>query len=339
MKKAGTVKKIAWNVTKVAAVLAINATILMVLVGDEEDVTEPQQAHADIADFMSQKVFASPKTSDVVESSGMTPQPFNLNGNKLYYAVGKTPLSPRQILDHYQTEFVASGVNSKKWLEQPQQKMRDNPDKFEELATESHEMIGAMNDGEVVPYLVSDDYVSMGGPILTGNSFKEIYDEWGDTVFADTNTVWKGWRFIEAERTEKGYTRVTSFWADEDFDFKKFKNPSNAKLGLNPAVPACPGCELVMRSRGEEDNAVALEQWHSQQDTDTVMRYYIDAMKSRGWELADTTQVMNYVASEVPDHPFNTHGKMLTFAKGDHLVTYSILKSDSGTSVTASESW
>ena len=189
-------------------------------------------------------------------------------------------------------------------------------------------------------YFVTDDYVSMGAPILKADSFKDIFDEWGKQALDDPNRVMKGWRFIDAERTSKGHTRVTSVWADEKFDFNKFRNPNGAQLGMNPNVPACPGCRLVMRSRSaSDDEPMALEQYVSQQDPDSVVEYYKSTMASRGWELSDTTSTMDFVAERVPDHPFNTDGRFLTFARGNAHVTYSIVPGDTGTMVMASESW
>jgi hypothetical protein len=63
-----------------------------------------------------------------------------------------------------------------------------------------------------------------------------------------------------------------------------------------------------------------LEQYQTSVETDAALEFYRKSMLARGWELSDTTEVMEFVASRVPDMPFNTQGKFLSFAKHDELV-------------------
>lgn len=325
-------------VAKVAAVLALNAVFLHVLSADRDAPTQSQHASADIADFMPQSVFAPASTSAIVKDSGLTPRKYNINGNDVYFAVGETMMSPREVLEHYQTEFAAAGINSRKYLESPQQKINGDPEKFKLYGAEAQEVVDAMSDGEVVPYLVTNNYISMGGPIITADSFKEILEEWGPTALDDPNRVMKGWRFIDARRKATGTTEVTSIWADENFDFNKFRNPNGARIGLNPAVPACPGCRLVLRSNSVEES-MSVDQYASQASPEAVRDFYVKSMTARGWELSDTTRAMEHAAQHVPDHPFNTRGPMLSFSKGDQHVTYTILASENGAVVTANHAW
>lgn len=331
-------QKVIVTFVKLAAVIGINAAILTVLASDEERLA-PQEAQADIADFNFGASFEN-TTTDVIVGSGLTPRAYEVNGNIVHFAVGETSMRPRRVLEHYQRSFVNAGINSKQWLENPQQKTMGDVQKYARHKEEIGEYFGAMMDGEVVPYIVSEDYVAMGGPVIKGESIEELFDEWGLEGVSDPNNVMKGWRFIDADRLPSGRTRVTSAWSDKEFDVKAFNNPNKAKLGVNDRVPACPGCTLLTRTKSlQKEEPVALEQYRAKQSPQALAQFYVRAMTGRGWELSDTTQVMDYMATKVPQHPYRDGGRFLTFSKGQEHVTYTFIPSDTGTIVTATETW
>ncbi len=335
-------KTIGWLMLRLAAAASVTAAVFFVLVARDPVHVEPKDADADIADFMSQAVFAPKNTTKLIESSGLAPRAYEVNGNTVYFAVGQTGKSPREVLDYYQSEMVAAGINSRKWTHIPQERVRTDPKNADKHREDAHEMISAMMDGEVIPYVVSEKYTAMGGPIIKADSYQELFEEWGhEELLRDHNKVMKGWRFIDAQKSSNGLTRVTSVWADEDFDVNQFKNPNSANLGPNEFVPSCPGCKLVARSKSlQKDEPISFEMLKSTQDPATVASFYSKAMFARGWDLAESNHIQQFAASQVPDHPFNTRGPMLTFSKDDRNVTYTILPDEDGnTIVTAVEEW
>jgi hypothetical protein len=321
---------------KVTAAGACVAAIFFALTTTSPDGTV-KNADADILDLIPGDVFAGRNTTEVIAKSGLIPRAYEINGNKVLFAVGQTQMSPRNVLDYYQEQFVTSGVNSRKWLDTPKGGQMNEAQKKVE-GEKGLTQLRAMTAGEVVPYFATDDYVSMGGPVPRGKPFPELIKEWAENPPDSPTRVFKGFRFIDAQKQGNG-SRITSVWADEDFDFKAMKNPNESKLGPNLKVPACPGCKLIVRTKSlEPDEELALEQYLTPQDSNTTYEFYRRAMLSRGWELTDTSATMEYVASRVPDMPFNTKGKFLAFAKNDEFVTIAVLREpQSGTVVSVSE--
>lgn len=332
-----SIKNSVINLLKMSGAGACIAAIFFGLTASSLDGSV-KKADADVLDLIPGNIFAGRNTTEVIAKSGMTPRAYEINGNKVLFAVGQSDMQPRKVLDYYQEQFVTSGVNSQKWLDTPKGGRMSEPQKKVE-SQKGLKQLRAMTIGEVVPYFATDDYVSMGGPIPRGKPFNELIEDWAADPPDSPVRVFKGFRFIDAQRQGNG-SRITSVWADEDFDFKAMKNPNESKLGPNLKVPACPGCRLAVRTRSlEPDEPLALEQYTTRQDSDTTYEFYRRAMLSRGWELTDTSVNMEYVAARVPDMPFNTKGKFLAFAKNDEFVTIAVLRDQqAGTVVSVAES-
>ncbi|MEZ4462487.1 MAG: hypothetical protein R3E66_22735 [bacterium] len=323
------------NVAKLAVAGGVVAAIFFSLTtGSPEGV---QEAEADILDLVPGSVFAGQNTTEIVAKSGLRPRAYEVNGNKVLFAVGETDVSPMGVLEYYQEQFVTAGINTEKYLDTPNGGR--TADEKKASADKGLKQLHAMMRGEVIPYFASNDYVSMGGPIPRDKALPELIKEWEANPPESKQRIFKGFRFIDAQRKSNGKTRVTSVWADEKFDFKAMKDPNNAQLGPNLKVPACPACELVARTRSlEADEPHALEQYKTFQDPDTAIEFYRKAMLGRGWELTDTSAAMDYVASRVPDMPFNTKGKFLSFAKNDEFVTVTAFRNpEAGTIVSVAE--
>lgn len=331
------VMKRVWNLAKVGLAGGVVAAVFfaMTTAGPQGEVSK---ADADIVDFMPGDVFAGRNTTEIITKSGLTPRAYEVNGNKLLFAVGETEADPKDVLDYYQTQFVKAGINSQKWLTTPNGKGLPEEAKLKH-ADLGRKQLHAMNHGEVIPYFATDDYVSMGGPILRGKPIDELIEEFAKNPPNSRVSIYKGWRFIDAQKQATGKTRVTSVWADDHFDFAAMRNPNEAKLGPNMKVPSCPGCILVNRTRSlEPDEPYGIEQYRTTLETQTALDFYKKSMLARGWELSDSTQVMEFVATKVPDMPFNTRGKFYSFAKGDELVMVTAMSHpQAGTVVSVAE--
>lgn len=323
------------SIAKLTVASAIVTAVFFTLTtGTPEGVKD---ADADILDLVPGSIFAGKNTTEIVAKSGMRPRAYEVNGNAILFAAGETSASPKEVLKYYQEQFVTAGINTEMYLDTPNG--GSTADQKRASADKGLKQLRAMMRGEVVPYFATDDYVSMGGPIPRGKALPELIKEWEVDPPEAQQHIFKGFRFIDAQRKSNGKTRVTSVWADEKFDFKSMKNPNNSQLGPNLKVPACPACELVVRTKSlEPDEPLALEQYKTFQDPDTAIEFYRRAMRGRGWEITDTSAVMDYVASRVPDMPFNTKGKFLSFAKGNEFVAVTAFRNpEAGTIVSVAQ--
>jgi hypothetical protein len=97
-------------------------------------------------------------------------------------------------------------------------------------------------------------------------------------------------RYIEAFRSG-GKTRVTATWTSEDVDFNKFRNVGEG-IGSTDKVPACAGCERLMRFVGESEKGYATNVYEASQSVDQVVAFYERAFAERGWRMAPSTQAM-----------------------------------------------
>ncbi|QDG51800.1 hypothetical protein FIV42_13915 [Persicimonas caeni] len=92
------------------------------------------------------------------------PRAYNLNGNDVYFSTRTSHKSPELLLEEYQRAFVEHGLNSRMWMQ--------STDQFSRLrGSEAHkkryaERSEAAINGEILPAVVNNDYMSMTGMVF-----------------------------------------------------------------------------------------------------------------------------------------------------------------------------
>ena len=133
----------------------------------------------------------------------------------------------------------------------------------------------------------------------------------------------QGFRFIEAKRPRKGgKTRVTSVWADDDFDFDQMNNPNKKGVRSVVQAPLCVGCQLgsQMKSLALDENFSISNSFTTHSINDT-RDFYVAAMKNRGWTRSPASEMISYARRELDVLP---DVELLNFTRGGHESTIMI---------------
>lgn len=323
-----TVKAQIWNLAKLGlAGATIFGIAWAISVGDPEDGV--QEAQADIATWASTKtIFGGGNFGKTIEASGMKPRAYEMNGNQVFFAVGYVKEDPQEVLDYYQEEFVAAGVNKRKFLDVPEEKFKrtiGGMGKAQQLTEEELDYNEALLTGGVVPLTTRPGYVAMGGmvPKERVSDIDELIEDWKAN---DTNNIYRqmdGFRFLDAQQFPGQIgSRVTSVWADESFDAEKMAHPEKNAGPPVLSTPVCMGCSVGMQMRSlDTSEKFRIGHFYSQRSRDDLVNFYDHAMPRKGFESGDANKAIDlarrYLGAEVPP------GAVLQFTHGgaESLVT------------------
>lgn len=291
---------------------------LLVVRGINGDIAE---AEADISTFTTTQALYDGNYGKVVESSGLKPRPYEMNGNQVFFAVGYVKESPQDVLEFYQEKFVEAGINERKFMEVPEGKFNRTIGDLANKPRLSEDELAynrALLTGGVVPISERPGYVAMGGMVPKGaynNDLDEIIADWSANE-GDVDRPMGGFRFIDAQQWPNQIgSRVTSVWADEGFDAAKMNDP--AKNAGPPVLetPVCIGCAVGMQMRSlDKSERYRIGHFYATRGKSDVVSFYDKAMLGRGFESGDAHKAIeyarNYLGTEVPD------GNILQFKKG-----------------------
>ncbi len=313
-----------WNLTKLAAAGAVIFGIgWAFVVTDEEGGV--QEADADIGTVTTLEAVFERDFTKTMTMTGLTPRPYEMNGNQVYFAVSYVEEEPHEVLEHYQEQFVRAGINEKKYMEVPDGRFERSLGDIEkgdvDLSDAEVEYNKALLTGEVVPIVTRPGYMAMGGIVPKGayRDVEEIVANWsaGNTREIDEEFM-SGFRFIDAEQWpgQRG-SRVTSVWSDDgQFDPAKMSDPQGE--GVNPVLetPVCMGCRVGMQMESLSPNEkYRIGHFYSQRRKRDLVRFYQRSMQNRGFEESDAFKAVEYARNfmapgEVPD------GYVLSYNKG-----------------------
>ncbi len=282
-------------------------------VGDPVDGV--QKAEADIGTWVSTKTLLGGNYGKTMESLGMKPRAYEMNGNQVFFGVGRVDSDPRQVLEHYQEQFVAAGINKRKFLKVPDSKFdRSLGDMLKDPKKQLSEDDLAYNEallmGGVVPITEQPGYIAMGGIVPKGEheNLEEMVKDWqASDETRDIHKQMNGFRFIDA-RQFPGQTgsRITSVWADSGFDSEKMANP---KKNAGPPVlraPVCMGCDVGMQMKSlDRSEPFRIGHFYSQRSREDLIDFYTHAMPRNGFRPGDSQKAVDvarhYMGEEVPD--------------------------------------
>lgn len=202
------------------------------------------------------------------------PRAYDLNGNTIYVAVNHMDRPARQVLQRYQQAFVEFGINDAVYLE--------------EQARGTEAGMAAALTGGLVPFDVSDDYISMGGVVTTGRASNRasLARVARRARNGDVYSYFESHRFIEIFGSKDGQrSTVVATWSGKGFDYRKME-PGSRVGGQNPdaVVPACPGCRRVVSFADLQPGASGKQiAYESNASAGSTMEYFTDALFRRGF--------------------------------------------------------
>lgn len=306
---------------------------------------EVKRADADIISFDFAPKTNTQKFQDSLDELGMEKaRYYDWNGNKMAFSTMVTDDEPLVVLHELQEKFREKGLNDRIYsgksnavdlrgrdVSELTPKEREAQMKHLEELYVKHSNFFA---GGMVPNVVTRDYVTMHGMdskggAATGLDFIKEVRERGSSRLTDSVGAA---RTIEIFR-ESGRTRVAATWTDDDVDFSKFRNASNAaEVGGSSKVPACMGCERLMRFKGETEKGYAANLFHSDSQTKAdVVRFYKESMARRGWMLTPATKAM--MAAEQVELKQKSDVEFLSFARGNEFVNVLVYTGSDGKTV------
>ena len=303
---------------KVSAAVLLVATVgYLTVILDHRGEVAP--ANADILDL-----FGGPRDSSAQFVRSLdrlghdTPQTYDLNGNVIHFSVNYLSNEPRDVVSLYQREFRRAGINEGIYT-----------DLSPEKADERH--LEALTGG-IVPTLITDDKIVMGGMITRGKpkDFIDILRVYSPEM--DAQDFFVGHRYIEAFRDPgSNLTTVISSWSDEGFDYgKMFPGRYHARdFSVDQRVPSCPGCVRLNRfaDLNAEPSPYESNIFSTTFSEEQISEFYLHAMTARGWELMEEARGLDHVlglAFEEESHPKN-----LRFSKEEKVLTI-LVQAESG---------
>ncbi len=301
------------NIVKLAATGATIFAIGFAVVTLEPE-GEVQSSDADIGDFSFGDKPRERMYLEALDDFGLSkPETFDLNGNVIHFASGYTRGEPRRIMEDYQRKFHEMGFNTKQYSAPTIENQR--------------EIWEGQLIGDMVPVDVTDDRVIMMSAKIRGGprSMEELASrraELRPETPEDYQRLFTGHRWLEIVRDDeyKDRSMVVSSWSDE-FDLRKMDPKSKvADLNVDTEVPACPGCERLLSfdklDGGKIHGQKVFRGTHSPR---AATRYYVDAMRRRGWELSESSAMLMGVKEHVEFE--GDDAELLQFARGREFMT------------------
>lgn len=238
------------------------------------------------------------------------PWPLEINGNTVYFSSKVHRDEPKRVMSDYLRTFYDQGVNR------------------QDYSTEYGEDVKTIGldafTGGVVPILVDDDNIvlggmSVGGQADTSDDLRAIWDAHDPEHFEE---MFSGFRHIQIDR-DGPETLVSSVWSDEEFDYKKMNfGGREGDANASAEFPSCPGCIRLnsfesLDSDRPYESASFLGAGRSLLE---AQDFYDRALRKRGWEPTEASSTMEKVRQHV-----NFQGKhearMLQYAREGKFMT------------------
>lgn len=308
-----------------------------------------KESEADIVSLVTFKRSSTQRFASALQAMGHDePRSYDYNGNTVYFSSRTTTDSPEQVLREVQNILVRHGINERAYLEASEDGGPRPGDSAEEYEALIEERSLAMLSGQLVPSVISRDYVAMGGGLIEGEPttcaeaakvLDRIATE-GEGIRGpeDFEKIFRGYRGIEAMRSEDGKrTFVTASWSDSDLDIRKHKptDPMAPVFGTNPdpLIPSCPGCSRLTRFAGTgKEKGYVTNTFSSPQHHSTVTDFYLEAMANRGWKETEasamTRQALEYTTYR------NMPTEAVQLVRGEEFLTVTVDPTPNGSLVT-----
>ena len=313
---------------------------LVLVLSDDGDVAEAQ---ADLTNLHPASVLQHGNFGRVMEESGLKAEPYDYNGNLVYFAHGESNLTPEELADYFQKQFVRAGINSRVYdsadfTDLDPSELVPQYDSMEELLgnhllPEQMEQGRARLNGEVVPMHSSPRSMMMSGIIphkkaQDGLELVAQLEAQSDSRGVDLERRINGFRFLEATYDERtGRSNLTATWSDHGFDPKKISEPK-ANHSMELELPPCIGCDRTTRIAALEREPFVVNQFTTSAGTHNVVDFYRDTMPRRGWQTTANTDMMDEIAYHIPELQ-NPTGEVVNFERDGHFINIFVTQNPS----------
>lgn len=291
---------------------ALVITVIAGIIGFFGPSGEMMESHADIK-------WISPFERSATESfeTGLAnlghdePRRYDLNGNTVFFSPAASRKSPHQLMAEYQEEFRRQGLNDQVYLDVAPQTRQQR--------TET-----ALKGG-IVPLIVTDDYVALGGVVTTNDArdTSDLLENFGEA--RRQSELFRAHRFIEISRPSTSrHTSITATWSDESFDYARMVPGSDADgQPFDATVPVCPGCTRLSRfeDQNRDDGRRVELSFIGPRTTERTRRYYAQTLPRQGWRRSDMNAPLQRVRPyfEADLRP----GRTDVYRRGDETLTLS----------------
>ena len=325
---------LAWNGLKIALCGAVIAAIAVTFVvfGPQGEV---EDAEADIFWFGPSSLQDSKhqRFVDLLDDQGFSePQPYDWNGNILFFSHGETTESPRQVAARMQEAFLRDGINDRIFPVPP-----DPTALGDESATAAERAYAALAaeeffTGGMIPIVDTGDHVAFTSVEVAakGGNLDNL-----DEMFVilgllpqhlGISSIFNNMRYVEIFRPEGSRkTQKIAVFGDEKVNFNRFQPGTGGAMphrGADDTVPSCPGCERTSRFSGmESQDGFEMQSFDSPDTVDGVLAFYTRAMLVRGWELSSGADVTRFLDHFYPPSVMEERtGDVAVFARGSEVV-------------------
>lgn len=270
----------------------------------------------------------------VLEREGFSkPQPYDWNGNIIYFSHGEARGNPRTEAQKLQQAFVDEQLNEQHYPFPP------SPDALEEgtSATPEETAYATMATmdyfrGAMIPVSYTEDQVAFNGVDLASDKEKLDGAELMEMFLTfpedrDGSELIQNFRYVELFRPEgASTTQKIAIFGDGDFKLENHQ-PGGGAHGTGRSleeetIPVCPGCQRNSRFSGlESQENYAIYTFNSPDGMDNIIRFYQQALLRRGWRPADLLENTQALQAELmPTDADELMGEMRAFLKGEQML-------------------
>lgn len=328
-----SLKTIGWNGVKIAFCGAIIAAIGLgfIVLTPQGEVEE---ADADIFWFGPGSLQDSKheRFVSMLDDEGFSePQPYEWNGNIVYFSQGQTSESPRQASLRIQEALQREEINNRVYPVAPSPTAFEDPSADPAQKAYSALAMDEYFSGGMIPVIDTGDHVALNGveaAVKGGNvdhldQFKLLRN---NAPVSDQSALFNNIRYVEFFRPQGSRTtQKIAIFGDENMDLRQFQPGGggfNAHRGAEESVPACPGCERITQFSGMESQAGnEIETYDSPDTVDGVIDFYHRALSVRGWEASTGMEKVQALrAKTMPQYADGREGEMAAFIRGNETV-------------------
>lgn len=293
---------------------------------------------------------------EVLQQEGFSdPQPYDYNGNIMYFAQGETTEAPRDAARRLQEALVREGVNDQVYPVPARPDVADgvlmeqvsDPDEIDEREV-AYSTIAGMEyfSGGLIPIIDTGDKVAMSGVDVTVsdelqneydlNDFPALMAELQARSGTDATEIIDNIRYIEVFRPERSATtQKVAIFGDGDIDLSNFAPGAGSAPPGGEVIPPCPDCRRNTSFAGLQDQSdYQMQTYNSPSAPGTVMAFYERTLAERGWQMSTGAALAQQIrGTTAPAGAADNLGETNTFVRDGHTVQIQVYNAGGETHV------
>lgn len=248
----------------------------------------------------------------VLQKEGFSrPQPYDWNGNTIYFSHGESSGSPYDVARELQDAFVREGLNDQYYPFPPSATTLDLDSTDENLEEVAYATMATLDyfKGAMIPTKQTADHIAFNGvdvatdkEDLSSEELLEMFLTYPESE--DMSGFIKNFRYIEIFRPQgSSRTEKIAIFGDGDFKLANHQpggGPPGAGRGFEEElIPACPGCQRNSRISGlESQENFSIHTFNSTDNVENVLTFYRRVLLRRGWEPVEYIADLHRVQAE-----------------------------------------